>query len=234
MKKLSVLSTALLALLLLTACGSGGDKSNSNDNSKDEYKSNSNGNSKDEYKTYQEACNAQDFEAAWSFVYELENKSMELDEYERYIQQKVNAYTSARDFVFNAEVQLLLSNGSKEASDRVLYLLNSLPMKGNRLEEGYEGTDARTSIVDGSSFNKDFAWYCESVNSYNKKCRQIMELCVSQNNKYLADKIVKLVKETPSSNKGHGFDYVVHYSNNDINEVKKMYDDAIASGALTE
>jgi hypothetical protein len=168
------------------------------------------------YNSYQSACRNGDFDAAWAFVDKLEAQSMEFDMNDRYIQQNVSAYTSARDFVFNSEVQILFSNGSTEASDRVVYLLNSLPIKGKRLAEGYKGTDAMTTIVDGSSFNKDFAWYCESVNSYNNKCRQIMELCISQNNKYLADKIVKLVKETPTSNESSGFDYVVHYTNTDI------------------
>lgn len=187
---------------------------------------------KETYKTYQEACNAQDFEAAWNFVYELENKSMELDEYDRFIQKNVNSYLAARDYVFNAEVQFLMANGSAEASDRVLFLLNSLPMKGNRLEEGYEGTDARTSIVDGSSFNKDFAWYCESVNSYNSKCLKIMELCIARKNKDLADKVVDLVKETPTSTEGSGFDYVVHYTDSYKKAIKEMYDKAIESGVF--
>ena len=200
----------------------------------------SNGNSKDgdnkgkegEYKSYQAACNAQDYEAAWNFVYELENKSMELDEYDRFIQKNVNDYIAARDYVFDSEIQFLLANGSTEASDKVQFLLSSLPMKGKRLEEGYEGTDARTAIVDQSSFNKDFAWYVESVNSYNSKCAKIMELCIARNNKYLADKIVDLVKETPTSSKGSGFDYVVHYTDYDRKSVRDMYEKAVESGAL--
>ena len=61
-----------------------------------------------------------------------------------------------------------------------------------------------------------------------------MELCITQNNKYLADQIVKLVKETPTSSESSGFDYVVHYTNDDIEEVKKMYDEAIESGSFHE
>lgn len=200
----------------------------------------SNGNSKDgdnkgkegEYKTYQAACNAQDYEAAWDFVYELENKANELDGYDRFIQKNVNEYTAARDYVFDSEIQFLLANGSVEASDKVLFLLNSLPMKGKRLEEGFEGTDAGTAIVDHSLFNKDFAWYCESVNSYNLKCTKIMGLCIARNNKYLADKIVDLVKETPTSSKASGFDYIVHYTDNDRKAVRDMYEKAVESGAL--
>jgi hypothetical protein len=113
-----------------------------------------------------------------------------------------------------------------------VYLLNSLPIKGKRLEEGHEGDDARTSIVDGSLFDKNFAWFCESVNSFNNKCRQIMELCITQKNKYLAEKIIRLVKETPTSSESYASRYVVHYTNDDINAVKKMFDEAVKSGAF--
>jgi len=106
-----------------------------------------------------------------------------------------------------------------------------LPQKGKKLPEGHEGTDARTSICDQSAYNKDFAWYCETIYSYNEKCRQIMELCVNQKNKYLADKIVKLVKKRPTS---EGFTPVVKYTDEDIDEVRKMYDDAVESAAFDE
>jgi len=214
-----------IALIMLAACGSSSSKN-------EEEKITVTGANGKEYTSYQEACRAEDFEAALKFVDKYETQAREKDEYDRYISENVEAYQAARDFVFNAESQYLLAIGSTEASDRVVFLLNSLPKKGKALQEGYEGTDASTAIVDGSSFNKDFAWYCESVNSYNNKCRQIIELCISQNNKYLADKIVKLVKETPTSNKGSAFEYVVHYTNTDINEVKKMYDEAVKSGAF--
>lgn len=185
-----------------------------------------------EYTSYQEACRAEDFEAALKFVDKYETQAMEKDKYDRYISENVEAYQAARDFVFNSESQYLLAIGSTEASDRVVFLLNSLPKKGKALQEGYEGTDARTSIVDQSSFNKDFAWYCDYVYSFNSKCIQIMELCISQNNKYLADKIVGFVKETPTSEKSGGFEYTVHYTNNDKLSIQEMYNEAINSGKL--
>lgn len=180
------------------------------------------------YTNYQEACRANDFEAALTFVDKLEQEAMERDEYNRYIPDNVERYTSARDYVFNAEVQVLMDDGSQEASDRIIFLLNSLPQKGKKLPEGHEGTDARTSICDKSAYNKDFAWYCETVYSYNEKCRQIMELCINQKNNYLAEKIVKLVKKRPTS-ENEVFP-VVKYTDEDIDEVKKMYDEAVTAG----
>ena len=186
-------------------------------------------------KNYQEACRAGDFETALKIVDKLEQKSMELDKFKQYIPENVERYTAARDYVFNAEIQVLMSDGSEEASDRIIFLLNSLPQKGKKLPEGYEGKDAGTSICDKYLFSKDFAWYCETIYSYNEKCRQIMELCINQKNKYLADKIVKLVKKRPMS-EGNDWShyYVVKYTDEDIDEVKKMYDDAVESAVFDE
>jgi len=225
MKNFSYYFLCGIALIMLAACGSSSSKN-------EEEKITVTGANGKEYTSYQEACRAEDFEAALKFVDKYETQAMEKDEYDRYISENVEAYQAARDFVFNAESQYLLAIGSTEASDRVVFLLNSLPKKGKALQEGYEGNDARTSIVDGSRFNKDFAWYCDYVYSFNSKCIQIMELCISQNNKYLADKIVGLVKETPTSEKSGGFEYTVHYTNNDKLSIQEMYNEAINSGKL--
>jgi len=236
MKKYFYLSFLGLLLTILFSCAEKKDTKPSANETEESMTegdvTEENADKKRTYKSYQAACRAEDFEEALAFVDELEMKAMELDKYDRYISENVNAYTSARDYVFNAEVQFLLANGSKEASDRVLFLLNSLPMKGKRLEEGYEGTNARSEICDGSAYNKDFAWYCESVNSYNDKCRQIMELCIARGNKYLADKVIDLVKETPTSQDIGGFEHKVHYTDHDRVTIQKMYKQAISRGAL--
>ena len=210
MKQIMIISICCFAVTMLSACSGLSNSKN--------------------FGTYQEACRANDYEAAWTFVDELEQEAMERDKYDRYIPDNVERYTSARDFVFNAEVQVLMDDGSQEASDRIIFLLNSLPQKGKKLPEGHEGTDARTSICDQSSFNKDFAWYCESIYSYNEKCRQILELCIIQKNKYLAEKIVKLVKKRPTSEDTGVYDKVVVYTDEDIDAIKEKYDDAVAAG----
>ena len=186
-----------------------------------------------EYKSYQDACRAGDFDAAWSYVEKIENTAMtKLDKYDRYYREYVDAYTNARDFVFNSEVQVLVSMKNDEASDRVLYLLNSLQMKGTELPEGYVGEDACMEIVDGACRTRDFAWYCESVNSFNKKCIQTMELCISSGNKYLADKVLNIVKKTPISEENDDHKYVVRYSNKDKEKIKEIFDEAVKSGAF--
>lgn len=186
-----------------------------------------------EYESYQEACRAGDFDAAWSYVEKLENTAMtKLDKYDRYYREYVDAYINARDFVFNSEVQVLISMKNDDASDRVLYLLNSLQMKGTELPEGYVGEDACMEIVDGACRTRDFAWYCESVNSFNKKCIQTMELSISSGNKYLADKVLNMVKKTPISEKKGYHEYEVRYSNKDKEKIKKLYDEAVKSGAF--
>lgn len=221
MKRMVKLTTCSLGLISIVACGG---KSNSLKVTGADGKV---------YNSYQAACRAGDFEAALEFVDNLEATAMEVDKYNQYFQQNVSAYTSARDYVFNAEVQYLLADGSTEASNRVLFLLNSLPIKGKRLEEGHEGWDAIPELVGSGTRNRDFAWYCESVNSYNEKCRKIMELCISQGNKYLADKVLYLVKETPTSSQAnYSYDYIVHYTEEDKAAIKKMYDEAVKSGTF--
>lgn len=227
MKK-NLVFVAIIGLAMTAICGCSSNGSNGNKSITDVDGK--------KYASYQEACRDGNFEAALVFVDELEEKAMDF-EYQQYSQQAVSAYITARDYVFNSEMQYLLANGSKEASDRVLFLLNSLPIKGRRLEEGYKGTSIKTEIVDGGiGFNRDFAWYCESVNSYNEKCQRIMELCISQGNKYLADKVVRLVKETPTTSKikEYSAESIVHYTDQAKVTIQKMYDEAVASGAFNE
>ena len=189
------------------------------------------GNETKTYATYQDACRNGDFEAALAFVDMYEQEAAKTNHHpQAYITENVERYTSARDFVFNAEAQMLLADGSPEASDRVVFLLNSLPIKGKKLPDGNTVSFISIDIRDGTGFNKDFAWYCESIFSFNEKCRQIMELCVSQKNKYLAEKIVKLVKKRPVANEKDFYTFQISYTDDDINEVKKMFDDAVASG----
>lgn len=216
MKKTFLLLLTLSTMMFVIACGNG--SGNGNDNGSTSYA------------TYQEACRANDFEAAWDIVGKLEDKAFEVDEEGFYNDNNIKEYTSARDKVFNSEVQFLMAIGSAEASDRILFLLNSLPMKGKRLNEGYRDTDAGMDLR-VKAYACDFAWYCESVNSYNSKCKAIMELCISRNNKYLADKIVLLVKETPTSESDYPC-HIVHYLDTDKQIVSEMYNEALSNGLL--
>ena len=106
MKRIKILNFCCVAVFLLTACGSSSSKN-------EEEKISVTGADGKEYTSYQEACRAEDIEAALKFVDKYEAQSMEFDEYDRYIQQNVIAYTSARDFVFNSEVQILFSNAAQ-------------------------------------------------------------------------------------------------------------------------
>lgn len=184
----------LLALLCLTigfvSCGSSSSKN-------EEEKITVTGADGKEYTSYQQACRAGDFEAAHQFLDILHDKyfegygeAREYDSYEvRDVREKYHAALKA---IFKQEMMFLASDGSEQAADKVVYLLTEIP------EEGSAHPDGRydwIKISENCEEAKDHTTYCKWVTNYNSLCTQILDLAISQENQYLAKKVIKMYKQ---------------------------------------
>ena len=148
-----------------------------------------------EYNSYQEACRACDFEAAHEYVDQLYSRFVkELDDtdpsganaFNRSIEGE-KEFMSAEDYVFKQEMMFLMSDGSEQMSDKVLYLLTEIQVIGQPLSPGYN-----------DYYDKDCLpqrLYTEYVKRFNSHCDQILDLAISQGNPYLANKVVKMYKQ---------------------------------------
>lgn len=156
-----------------------------------------------QYETYQQACRANDFEAAHEFIDLIYNKLVKVIEetdpsgtysalnssmeYEKQFQ-------SAEDYVFKQEMMYLMSNGDEQSSDKILYLLTELQVLGEPLNEGmndYYDADCLPQRL-----------YSQYVKRFNSHCDQILDLAISQNNEYLAKKVLGMYKKNIDIFKG--------------------------------
>lgn len=159
------------------------------------------------YESYREACRDGDFDAAHKLLDRMKENAKDWED--------ENKVQEAEDYIFNNEVNALVSQNSEEANTRIIYLLNEIPIEGIKLSIG---TNASSS---GSLYGK-------SCNRYNIKLNQILELAISTGNQDIAQKILPLYKEDEII---RDWD-VVAYTYETKNAAQKKYDDAVKTGAF--
>ena len=202
-----------------------------------------------EYDSYQQACRAEDFNAAHEFVDVLRDK------YNKSLGETVgshsfagiedlkiveNKYFSALEYVYNQEIMALYSSGDFQSANRIVYLLNEFPMEGTVPQEGlidyYEA-------LDEYSHGQMRVAYTRSVDCFNRLCNKVLDLAISQGDEEFANKILKLykmnVKTTPGDHGlkvngvvvdgSHGY---VQFLNTDRELAEKKIEEAKKSGAF--
>ena len=152
-----------------------------------------------EYENYREACRDGDFNAAHKF---LDRMKEEADDWES--NQKVQ---EAEDYIFNNEVNALISQNSEEANTRVIYLLNEIPIEGTKPSIG--------EITSGSA-------YGESCSRFNIKLNKILEVAISTGNQDIAKKILSMYKEDETISDFQ----VAGYTYDSKEEAQRKYDEA--------
>lgn len=201
-----------MAMCMLMACGS----KNTNSNEEEEFTVK--GVDGKDYTSYQEACRTEDFEAAHMFLDHYYNLYMEeygksayYSDYD--LRTTRTKYQSASKYIFKQEMMYCISDGSKQASDKVIYLLTEIPVEGSSLPEGEY---AYYQISESSKQGKDYTSYRYWVLNYNICCNQVLDLAISQNNEYLAKKVIGMYKQNmlteEGPNQGISTKYYVKYS----------------------
>ncbi len=244
MQRIKFLSFCCMAVFLLTACGSSSSKNG-------EEKISVTGADGKEYTSYQDACRAGAFDAAYSI---LEKKREEFEKfkennqlvikkvdkgifsddvsYDKSNQEKYDAmvknYEEGMDYVFNAEMLFLASQNTEEASNRILYLLAEYHIPGTPTapngEYNHEAYDGAKKYVEG-------------ISRYNNRCNSVLDMAIAQKNEKLAHSVVKIMKQNVDVSSDDGTLHLFEVSskgvnNTDIDKAKKKLEDAIKSGAF--
>ena len=123
-----------------------------------------------EYSSYQEACRHQDFVAAYDWI------------------EKNNGSDDDKDYVFNAEMLYLTSLGTEEASNRIVYLLAEYQIPGLPVQECGDYSEKDKNYEEAKR-------YVEGVERFNRRCDNIIDMALTQKNKSLSEKIIKLYKQ---------------------------------------
>lgn len=219
MKRIKCFSFCCLAVLLLTACGSSSSK-----------KSVTGADGK-EYTGYQEACRANDFEAAHKFldvlfsIYE-ETVKKETDfhgDSGEKIKAAASDYCLSANYVYNNELRFLASLNEDDAWNRALYLVKEMDVVGRKYPK-----DTENIWPDGSCYFIDC--YQEFVELRNRQCDELLDLAIDNKNKSIAEKVLRCFCENCKTT--DGIPSLVYYVRDDIEAAQKKYDEAVKSGAF--
>ena len=246
MKKTLTFLAAVIALCIVSACGgnnnAGSDKTGSDKNTG--------------YATYKEALANNDFEVVHKIIDQAEADVAKCEsasgegmfgdsEREKLIQEFANQYgfkpfkediDNVKKEIFDKEIKYLAADGSSEACARLAFLFTDYEIEGKRLPSG---------ICNYLEYY--YNEYPESVNNYNSKLNMVLDLAISQDNKELANKVIKLYKENmeilevgrkhktkdgryvwiaPDGTEVEEGDYYVTYNYKDKEAAKKKYEEA--------
>ncbi len=137
------------------------------------------------------ACTKGDMEMAHAmldvlhaeYLRELTNCNLSSDIVSR-IPECRPTYIASRDLVFKNEMMLMVKNGD---AYNIPYLLLDMPFD---LESPNDGEINYWF----ASNNKGLSMYVEDVNSFNKKCDDILTLAIVEGNKDVAERVIDLYK----------------------------------------
>lgn len=197
------------------------------------------GSSGKEYNNYQDACSDGDFDAAHKYLAEMYKDyqkspkekaflSIPGDDFffvtvdESYRENKRKSYIEAEDYVFNQEAKLLISLGTQEASDRLLFVLSEMQQQGIKPMQ---------DIIDEHDLPEETKSYGDWLTRYNKHCDFILDLAIAQDNNYLAKKILNQYKEDMSVT-GGTFNWHISYNSKSKDTAMAKYETAVKSGLL--
>ena len=158
------------------------------------------------YESYREACRNGDFEAAHKFIDKYKDNSIRNHSYEdRVLAQE------AEDYIFNYEINTLISQNSIEANDRIIFLFNEITISGKKGPIGVEH-------IRGTAYGASCA-------AFNEKCNKVLETAISLKNQDLAKKLLSLYKEDEiiASNGNY---YIEAYTYDTKNAAQAKYDEA--------
>lgn len=231
---------AFIGLTLTTLCSCGG---NSATKETEETEGTEIGN-------YRDAVRKGDFDTARDILakyrevyYEESSKNGILNRDERKEAEK--KYYAAFDYIYKSEVQYLLSElDGDECIDKVTFLLEDIPVEGEKFPQGLcEYSIARRGGWgdEGIPLDQYIVW----TQHFNRLCNNILSLAINRKNQKLAElivsKFVDNVEATTGSGNGDkvvdgvkidGNSGYIKYTSTDRDAAKKKYDEAVKNGAF--
>lgn len=141
MKTIKLLTACCLTMCLVMACGGISVK----------------GENGQTYDSYQECCAALDFQAAHQFLAKMEKAENE-------------DYSSAKDYIFKQEALYLMSQGTEEASSRLIYLLAEYQVLG------------QPPTSNGKYYREEYnavKKYIEEIARYNNLCNSVLDMAIT-------------------------------------------------------
>lgn len=156
----------LIGLGVATLCSCGSSSSSKSKEAKEDIITVTSADGQ-EYTSYQEACAANDFEAAHRYLTKMEN-------------MKAEGYSNAKQYVFKKEALYLMSIGDDDAKKRIIYLL----------KEDENDKEIISMLIELAVVNDDAEFAITLVNQYNDGAidnPSIISYFISKNSKHYSD-----------------------------------------------
>lgn len=99
-------------------------------------------------------------------------------------------YWSSLDQAYKKEIMYLVASDNAEAADRIVFLLNEIPIDGTK-KEGLVGFGETSFDI---SLGQELLAYITYVEHYNNLCDIALDLAINRQNKDMAKKIVRCYK----------------------------------------
>lgn len=201
--------------------------------------------------SYRKAVKEANFEEAYDILAELRSqysamcsKDGILNRDER--KEAELKFYDAFDYIYKGEVQYILSEfNAQESTDKILFLLEEVPVIGEKFPEGlcdYDVVCRGDWGDEGIPLDAYIVW----TQHYNRLCNTILALAINRKNKELAKQVLSRFVENVEAIKGgsHGDDIVVDgvkvdgnhgyikYTKDDATKAKNKYDEAVSSGSF--
>lgn len=195
----------------------------------------------DKFHSYQAACEANDYEAAHTYVIKMEEASNN----DRTI--TTNDILEAKEYVFKKEVTFLLLEGGNNATTRTLYLIKELP-DSIQVKNGSLVVDLAI-MGKNSSLAKDVLGLMtnsikffqktegtagmeqsivDNINLFNKTCENVLDYAISQKDMELANYVLSILVQDAELDKNQQ----LKYSNQTKTSAQKKYQEAVRSKAF--
>lgn len=217
MEKVIKLAVCCLGLMVFIACG--------------EKKSSVIGADGKEYTSYQDACKANDFEAAHVFLDNLyssyEDAVRENTDFNgdagNVIKGEAASYCTAANYVYSAELRFLANMDEDESWRRALSLVKEMNVVGIKYPK-----DKENIWPDGSCYFIEC--YQKYIELRNRQCDILLDLAIDYKKQDVANNVLRCFCENCKTT--GGIPSLVYYEKDDIDAAKEKYDEAIASGAF--
>lgn len=149
----------------------------------------------------------------------------------------IDEYISSNLSLSNTSLlEFAASRNEKKYSEMIMGLLTK--------EEGEIDKKPQMGVVRKHYYEDDENFECEcknfsySVKRFNEKCQNVLGIAISNKNQYLAQRVVSKFKSNINYEKSvdakdsHYWIFKVTADNNDINEAKATYNEAVRSGTF--
>lgn len=194
---------------------------------------------KNSYDGYSAAVEAGNFDEAYSYlknyhdklvsaISRCANEPIPKEQREQY-NTALLAYFDAFDYVYKAEIRMILSTmDGQDASDKITFLLSEIPVDGTKYSKGdYNNVNSTDNgCVEYYTFYNTYNTWAQH---FNGLCDTALMLAINRKNKVAAQQVLLYYADNVTVTHRYSTDNI-DYTRTDAHEAQKKYEDAEAMG----